>query len=314
MILSVSRRTDIPAFYSEWFFHRLREGFADVINPFNRKQVSRIALTPEVVDCIVFWTKNPAPMLDRLAELRDYKYYFQFTLTGYGPDVEPGIGDKQAVLATFKELSERIGKEKVIWRYDPVFVNDTYTTGWHKTKFAQLAAELAPYTQRVVISFLDLYKKTERNTKPLAIKPFSKELMSQLAGDMAATAHSLGLEIQSCSEEIDLARFGITHGACIDRAVIEQVTGWELEIKKDPTQRPVCGCMQSIDLGHYNTCLHHCRYCYANFNEKLAVACAKEHDPQATILAGKLFGDEKITCRAVKSFKIRPLAEEPALF
>ena len=314
MILSVSRRTDIPAFYSEWFFNRLKAGFAEVINPFNTRQVSRIPLTPEVVDCIVFWTKNPAPMLARLDELKDYKYYFQFTLTGYGPDTEPGIKDKREVLATFKELSGRIGKEKVIWRYDPIFLNDKYNTEWHQNCFDKLAAELAPYTSRVVISFLDLYKKTERNTKPLSITPLTPELMDKIAAGLAATARRYGLEIQSCSEEIDLDKIGITHGACIDKKVIEQVMGWEIDIKKDPTQRAVCGCMQSIDIGHYNTCKHLCRYCYANFNEKMVHACAKSYDPAATTLGGRLTGGEKITERKMTPLKRKPLVEEPTLF
>ncbi len=313
MILSVSRRTDIPAFYSEWFFRRIEEGFVDAINPFNRKQVSRISLRPEDVDCIVFWTKNPAPMLKQLDRMKAYSYYFQFTLTAYQKDVEPGLPKKRELIDTFQELSRQLGPERVIWRYDPIFLNDVYTRKYHAEWFARFAEALAPYTKRCVISFIDLYQKTERNTKDLRLHELTTEDMEGIAGDLSAVAHSYGLEIVSCAEEIDLDSFGIRHGACIDKDVIETVMGKAINVKKDPTQRQVCGCMKSVDIGQYNTCRHFCKYCYANFNAKLAAACYANHDPNGTTLSGKLFGDEKITERKVDHLVAEPLEEQCSL-
>ncbi len=313
MILSVSRRTDIPAFYSEWFFRRLSEGFVDAINPFNRKQVSRISLRPEDVDCIVFWTKNPAPMLKYLDRLQDYAYYFQFTLTAYQKDVEPGLPLKRELIETFRALSEHVGPDRVIWRYDPIFLNDTYTLEYHTEWFGRFAEALAPFTKRCVISFIDLYQKTERNTKALRLHELTTEEMETLAAALSAVAQRTGLELVSCAEEIDLDAYGIRHGACIDKTVIERVLGRTINVKKDPTQRQVCGCMKSVDIGQYNTCPHLCRYCYANFNAAMAEACYGKHDPAGTILSGKLLGDEKITERKVEHLVKGPVVEQGTL-
>ena len=201
MILSVSRRTDIPAFYAEWFFRRIREGFLYVRNPMNPRQVSRIALSPEVVDCIVFWSKNPAPMLERLDELREYPFYFQFTLTGYGRDIEPGLPDKRKeLIGTFQRLSEKAGKERVVWRYDPILVNDRYTMEYHLKAFEEIVGCLKGYTEKAVISFVDFYAKTLRNTKDLHIKNLSREEMTEIAKGMSQIANSCGLTVETCAE------------------------------------------------------------------------------------------------------------------
>lgn len=164
MILSVSRRTDIPNYYPEWFFNRIKEGFVYVRNPMNPRQISRIDISPDVVDCIVFWTKNPEPMLERLNELSDYRYYFQFTLTGYGRDIEPGIPHKkEKMIPVFKDLADRIGKQRVIWRYDPIMFTSTYTPEYHLKAFEQIASALNGYTEKCVISFVDFYSKNKRN-------------------------------------------------------------------------------------------------------------------------------------------------------
>ena len=180
MIISASRRTDIPAFYTPWFMNRVRAGFVDAINPFNRKQVSRISLRPEDVDCIVFWTKNAAPMLPHLAELSAmYPFYFQFTITPYGHDVEPGLPDKREVIRTFQQMSQQLSKTRMVWRYDPILLNDHYTIERHLHDFAVMLEMLAPYTDRCVISFLDLYRKTERNTKLEGVALYIKSLEAE---------------------------------------------------------------------------------------------------------------------------------------
>lgn len=313
MIISASRRTDIPAFYSEWFMERIKAGFVDVLNPFNRKQVSRVSLSPEDVDCLVFWTKDAAPMLPYLDQLAAYAYYFQFTVTSYQQDVEPGLRPKREIIRTFQELSRRIGRERVVWRYDPILLNDRYTVAYHLRWFEQFLGELAPYTDCCVISFLDLYRKTERNTRPLQLHEMTPEKMVELAEGISWLARNSGVTIQSCSEELDLDAYGIQHGACIDKARIETVLGGTVDIRKDPTQRQVCGCMKSVDIGQYNTCRHLCRYCYANFNGDMARACYDQHDVNASILTGRLQGDEVITRRKVEHLHPQVPAEELTL-
>ena len=304
MILSVSRRTDIPAFYAEWFFQRIREGFLYVRNPMNPRQVSRIGLSPEVVDCIIFWSKNPAPMLERLDELREYPFYFQFTLTGYGRDIEPGLPDKRKeIIGTFQTLSEKVGKERVVWRYDPILVNGRYTIEYHLKAFEEIAGCLKGYTEKVVISFVDFYAKTLRNTKDLYIKSLSREEMREIAEGMAQIAKSCGLVIETCAEQINLQDVGIRHGSCIDKKRIEKIAGCSLSVEKDKNQREACGCCESIDVGAYNTCRNGCRYCYANYHEEQVRKCIACYDVDSPLLCGRIEPEERVTDRKVRSFR-----------
>lgn len=163
MIISASRRTDIPTYYSDWLLNRIKAGYVYVRNPMNVHQISKISLSPDVVDGIVFWTKNPIPMLDKLNALKDYMYYFQFTLNSYGVDVERNIPSKNNVIVpTFQRLSDLIGPDRVIWRYDPIFLSETYTTDYHIHYFEELAKRLSSYTKKCTISFLDFYRNTEK--------------------------------------------------------------------------------------------------------------------------------------------------------
>ena len=304
MILSVSRRTDVPNYYSDWFYNRIKEGFLYVRNPMNVHQISRIDLSPELVDCIVFWTKNPANMLDRLDELKEYQYYFQFTLTGYGKDVELGLPDKREVLIPiFQRLSEKLGAQRVIWRYDPILLTPRYTMEYHLKAFEKIAHSLAGYTRRTVISFMDLYAKTQRNTAGLQIESLSEQDMVELAKQIVVIAGRYGMEVESCAEMIDLEGAGVKHGSCIDKKLIEEIIGCKLIIGKDKNQRAGCGCYESVEIGTYNTCKNGCRYCYANFNDAVVKESVKAYDVDSPLLCGQVGPDDKITERKVKSLK-----------
>lgn len=303
LILSVSRRTDIPAFYSSWFFNRVKEGFVLVRNPFNRKQVSKIKLSPDVIDCIVFWTKNPKRMIKRLDELEKYNYYFQFTLNSYDKTLEKSVPQKKYLIKTFIELSNKIGKNKVVWRYDPIILTDKFTKEYHYKWFEYLAKRLSPYTNKCVISFLDLYKKTERNLKGINLLPINEEDIFDIAENFSKIASKYNLILETCSEEVDLFKFNINHGKCIDDKLISSIVGTKLSIDKDSTQREACGCVKSIDIGAYNTCNHNCLYCYANFNRDMVEKNLQKHDRKSPLLFGKLEGDEKITDRKMESYR-----------
>ncbi len=304
MILSVSRRTDVPAYYSEWFINRIKEGFLCVRNPMNPHQVSRIELSPEVVDCIVFWTKNPLPMFHRLKELKDYTYYFQFTLTGYGKEVEPNVPHKRdEMIPAFLKLSRQIGKERVIWRYDPIFFSEIYTEEYHLKAFKQIAEALQGYTETCVISFLDWYAKIDKNLQILGVQQKGQQEIEAFARKISAIAKRHGLQILSCAEKLDLEECGILHGHCIDRHLIERFLGCQLEAYKDKNQRPVCGCVESIEVGTYNTCPNGCKYCYANHSMSSVLKNAEAYDVHSTLLCGKLLEGDKVTERIVKSFK-----------
>ena len=286
MILSVSRRTDIPNYYSEWFFNRVKEGFVYVRNPMNAHQVSKIDITPEVVDCIVFWTKNPEPMLNRLDELSSYDYYFQFTL----------------------ELSKKIGMKKVIWRYDPIIFTKKYSPEYHLKAFEQIATALKGYTEKCVISFVDIYAKNKKNMELLDLYEIDKNELLEFAKKIAGIAKDNGMKIGSCAESIDLDECGIEHNCCIDKTLIEDIIGCRLKVEKDKNQREECGCVEGVEIGTYNTCKNGCKYCYANYSQESVVKNCSRYDPKSPILCGILDENDKITVRKVKSLKEQQLS------
>jgi hypothetical protein len=303
----VSRRTDIPAFYTEWFFNRLKEGYVLVRNPMNYRQVSRVILSPSVIDCIVFWTKDPTNMLDKLDLLSEYKYYFQITINPYDKTIERNVPSKKIIIESFKALSGQIGKEKTIWRYDPIILTDKIDMQYHYKCFDMLASRLEGYTDLCIISFVDLYKKSERNMSGMNITPVDSLKMLEIGTRLSETGHKHGIKIESCSEPVDLSSVGIGHARCIDYQLISRITGQNIHINKDKNQRDVCGCAESIDIGAYNTCKHGCLYCYANYSDKTVKNNILYHDPCSPMLIGNIEPDDKITDRKVESYKVNQL-------
>lgn len=301
MIISASRRTDIPAFFIEWFLKRIDEGFLLVRNPMNIHQISRINLSPKVVDCIVFWSKNPVKMINKLDLLKQYSYYFQFTITGYGQRLEPNVPSSQEAINTFIVLSNLIGKERLIWRYDPIILTDKLDSNFHACNFENIAKQLRGKTNRCVISFVDMYKKTMRNMSAIKLSAITTNKMIKLSVILKKICSKYDLELTSCAEVVDLATYGIKHGKCIDDKLIEEISGFTLNIEKDPTQRPECGCMASVDIGAYNTCAHECLYCYANYNHALVQRNYAQHDPESPLLFGTVGPDDRINERKVLS-------------
>jgi len=241
MIISVSRRTDIPAFYADWFFNRLKEGYVFTRNPYNTNQIKRISLLPEDVDCFVFWTKDPSSFQNRLSELEDYHYYFQYTLTPYAKDLEPWVPYKRELLDTFITLSNLIGKEKLIWRYDPILINTKYNFSFHLKYFELVAKAISPYTEKCVISFIDIYANSVKTLRDFEIREPSTEEMVSFAREFKGIADKYGFQIVSCAESIDLDSLGILHNKCIDNELIEKIIGRELKYIKDRHQRDECG-------------------------------------------------------------------------
>ncbi|MEF2594564.1 MAG: DUF1848 domain-containing protein [Eggerthellaceae bacterium] len=296
MIISASRRTDIPRFHSDWMLNRIREGFVDVRNPMFPSQVSRYSLSPDVVDGIVFWTKDPAPMLPRLGALADYNYYFQFSLTSYGRDVESGLRDKHDLISTFKDLSEALGPERVMWRFDPILLNNKYSPEYQLRAFTTIATELNGFTEKVTISFIDEYNFGGRSIyRSVGTDGVATEQQNFLAERMASIARENGMEIDTCAEAVDLERYGIQHARCVDSRVFERIGGCRLsrlktryeELAKDKAQRKECCCIESIDIGWPNTCANGCKYCYATTSpEELARNLAGLCDPASSLLCG----------------------------
>jgi DNA repair photolyase len=297
MIISASRRTDIPAFYSEWFMNRIRTGYVFSRNPVNRKQVSKINLSPEVVDCIVFWSKNPRNIIKHLPELKEYNYYFLITINPYDKSIEPNVPLKRNLISTVKRLSDLIGPEKIIWRYDPIFCTEKFNYSYHVKYFAETASALQGKTEKCIISFLDAYKKCERNMRNIEFRVLNTEEMFKIAEDISAIGLAHDIKIESCAEKCNLEPFNIKHAKCIDDELISRIAGKILKVKKDKNQRTECRCVESIDIGAYNTCPHNCLYCYANLNKELAQNNYKKHKPESELPDGALPDDAKITER-----------------
>lgn len=287
MIVSASRRTDIPAFHSQWLLGRLEAGFALAANPYRPKQLTRVPLEKGITDCMVFWTKNPAPLWQQLERLDRFgiPYYFQVTLTPYGVALEPGLPHKRDLIRCFREMAQRIGPMRMVWRYDPILMGDELTVARHLQLFRQMASQLKGATCRCVISFLDLYPPMARRMGT-SYRPPTETECRQLAAGLGEIGGEMGLEMVSCCEKMDLSPWGIAHGACVDPKLLSAILGEPLKIPPHTGQRPGCGCVQSVDIGCYDCCGHGCLYCYGTTSaravEKRLAAC----DPRSPLLGG----------------------------
>ncbi len=290
MIISASRRTDIPAYYSKWFFNRIKAGYCKVRNPFNPKQISTVDLRPESIDAIVFWTRNPRPLLKYLNELdaMGFKYDFQFTLNNYPRIYEPYRPTRESAIGVFRELAERIGAGKVVWRYDPILFTRQLTPDFHLSNFETIAKKLAGSTERVVISIVDNYKKTLRRMNKLNVgystDGVNSSKFEQLLKGIVQISNEFGIEVKSCAEERNYSYLGITPGKCIDDELITKELGVAVEYQKDKGQRRDCLCTLSKDIGAVNTCLMGCEYCYATQSQKAAVKNRRRHNPYSPFL------------------------------
>ena len=285
MIINTGQRTDIPAFYSEWFLNRLREGYVLVRNPYNPAAVTRYRLSPEVVDVIGFCTKNPAPMLPHMDALAPYGQYWYVTITPYGREIEPNVPDVSDAVASFRALSKIVGPERVGWRYDPIFLSDDYPVQRHIEAFARIAGQLSGATHTAVISFIDLYEKTKRNF-PEA-RPVARADRLALGQAFVDIGRKYGLAIRPCGEGDELAALGADCSGCMTVAMYERAAGSRLKVPAFTPARETCACYLSCDIGAYNTCGHLCRYCYANYDERAVRENMRSHDPASPLLVGR---------------------------
>lgn len=262
MIISASRRCDVPNYKSDWFLDSLKAG--EILLPTHSFVSKKITLRKDIIDCIVFWTKNPEPMIPRIHELDGYPYYFQFTITGYGKRIEPGVPDKRHMLDVFCRLADEIAPMPVIWRYDPIAISPSYTVEYHKSAFRQIVERLEGKSNRCVISFIDIYGKVQNKVSQMQFRTPTIPEIEDMCSYMAEIARQHGMVVETCSERLNLLKYGIQPTHCIDANLIEQITGKTPLTVKDPSQRAACGCCQSVDVGTYHTCGNNCIYCYAN--------------------------------------------------
>lgn len=300
MILSASRRTDIPRYYMDWLLARLEAGYALVRNPMNPRLVSRVDLSREVVDCIVFWTKSPAPLLERLGALSSWPCYVQFSLHPYGRDMEAGLPPLAQRVDTFRRLAEALGPERMVWRYSPLILSDVYTESYHVKQFNKLAIELEGSTTACKLSFVDLYRKIRKRMDQMALRGPTAAEAIRLAHAFTDAAAAHGITIGACGN-VDLQATGLARAKCIDKARVERIIGGPLALGRDPNQRKDCYCDASVDIGVYDSCLNGCVYCYANHSPKAAQKAFARYNPASPLLCGELLPGDKVVERTFTS-------------
>lgn len=293
MILNVSGRTDIVAFYSDWFMNRYQEGFVDVRNPFNQDLVSRIYF--EDVDLIFFCTKNPLPIIDRLKEINK-PILFHVTLTPYKDDIEPNVPSKTKIIEAVKKLSQIVGIDNLSIRYDPIFISDKYTVDYHIKAFTRLCALLNGYVNKIIVSFIDDYKNVRKNEKSLNYKAFTEQDYKSIGENFSKIAQDNNMTVQTCFEKRNLVEYGFTKGECLSHELAFKLTG---KTYKNWTARKekLCNCVQMVDIGAYNSCKHFCKYCYANYDEKQVTTNYQSHNKNSSLLVGELKANDIIKRR-----------------
>lgn len=293
MILNVSGRTDIVAFYTDWFLNRYKDGFVDVRNPFNQKLVSRIYF--EDVDLILFCTKNPLPIINRLKEINK-PIIFHVTITPYKKDIEPNVPSKSKIIESIKELSKIVGIDNLVIRYDPIFLSDKYTTEYHIKAFKRLCSLLNGSVNKIIVSFIDDYKNVRKNEKSLKYRPFTENDYKVIGENFSKIAKENNMTVQTCFEERNLMEYGFIKGECLSHELAYKSTG---KTYKNWTARKErkCNCVQMVDVGVYNSCKHFCKYCYANFDEKQVNNNYLNHDKSSSLLIGKPETDDIIKRR-----------------
>lgn len=291
MILNVSGRTDVVAFYSDWFMNRLKEGFIDVRNPFNKKLVSRINISD--VDLIFFCTKNPIPILDKIKDIK-IPIYFHITLTPYNKDIEPNVPDKKLIIEAIKKLSSIIGKQNIAIRYDPVFINDKYTVDYHIKAFDKVCSLLDGYVDKILISFIDDYKNVRNNISTLKYRDFTENDYEKIGLNFSKSAEKHHLYVHTCFEDRDLVEYGFVKDECLSKQLAYKLTGKEYKEEWKARKERKCHCVKMTDIGVYNSCKHFCKYCYANYDEKQVTNNYNNHNPNSSLLIGELMEDDII--------------------
>ena len=293
MILFVSGRTDIPAFYSNWFINRVKAGFVDVRNPFNQNLVSRINFSD--VDLIMFCSKNPLPMIDKLKMLK-VPVLFHVTITPYSKDVEPNIPDKRLIIEGVKKLSLVLGIDNVVLRYDPIFLSDKYNVDYHIRAFDKLCKNLNGYVNKIIVSFMDEYKNVRSNKNILKYRTFTREDYKKIGEAFSKSAMDNGMSVQTCFEDEDLTEYGFVKGECLSHELAYILTGKKFK-SSNVRKEKKCQCVQMVDIGDYNSCMHMCKYCYANYDEKAVSSNFERHDDNSSLLIGSIQSDDVIKVR-----------------
>lgn len=301
MIINTGGRTDTVQHYTEWLLKRFSEEYVLSRNPLFPNKVVRYELTPDKVDCVVFCSKDYRPILPRLHEITDrFNTYFHYTITTYGKDVEPGVPSIDDSIDTLVELSEIVGKGRIAWRYDPILLTDRYTVEKHMEIFESMSERISPYVDRCIFSFVEMYRKLRHNMPEII--PMTESQMDEMAKGLGNIASMNGLRIQTCGTNGDFTRYGIEKSGCMTLDILGEANGIEFRNLKHKGMREGCHCIESRDIGAYDTCPNGCRYCYANTSPDRVLANMALHDPNSPLLVGELRPEDTIIQGSQRSF------------
>ena len=293
MIIHVGGRTDIVNYYTPWLLNRLREGYAYSRNPFARENVYKLSLKPEDVDCLLFCSKNYPPILKHIDGIDEkYNILCNYTITAYGRDVEPKVPTINQSIKTLGRLSDIVGRNKILWRYDPILLTEKYTVEKHLEMFEYMAEKISPLVYRCIFSFVDMYKKVEENMSEII--PLTEEDKVKLLKGIGEISERYNIYTQSCATNESYEKYGIHAAGCTTREILEQAHNVVYKNVKGTGIRDNCHCIPSRDIGAYNSCLSECKYCYANRKPEIPKNVIKLHDEKSPLLLGHLKENDKL--------------------
>ncbi len=311
MIINTGSRTDVVQYYTKWLLKRFEEGFVYSRNPLFPNKVTRYELNPDIVDCVIFCSKNYEPILPYIKDITNkFNTYFHYTITAYGKDIEPNVPNIDKSIETLIKLSQIVGTQRIAWRYDPVLLTDKYTKSLHYTTFDYMSARLAPYIDRCIFSFVEMYKKLKNNMPEIVLLTDKEKI--EIAKMLGAVAKQYNMTIQTCAAENDYTEFGILVSGCLTAEIIGNANNVKFKTLKHSGNRRGCGCMETRNIGDYDTCPNGCKYCYANSNPEIAKINFAKHDPSSPLILGTLNASDEIQQGSQKSYIIK--CEQKRLF
>ena len=301
MIINTGGRTDTVQYYTGWLLNRFNEGFVLSRNPLFPNKVTKYELSPEKVDAVQFCSKNYAPILSRLHEITErFPTYFHYTITAYGKDIEPGVPTIDESIDTLLKLEKTVGSERIAWRYDPVLLTKNYTISRHLETFEYMAKKLSGHIDRCIFSFVEMYKKLQTNMPEIIL--MSTDDMDKIAEGLGKIAAKYNISIQTCGTNGDFTRYGINKSGCMTLEIMGKANNLEFKNLRHKGMRQGCHCIESRDIGAYDTCMNGCKYCYANKNPQKAFDNYKYHNPKSPLLLGELKETDTVILGNQKSF------------
>ena len=293
MIINTGGRTDTVQYYSEWLLNRFKEGFVYSRNPFYPAKITRYELNPRVVDCVIFCSKNYEPILDKISFITDkFNTYFNYTITAYDKDIEPNVPSIDKSIETLIKLASIVDKKRIAWRYDPILLTQKYTKEYHYNTFSYIANALAPYIDRCIFSFVDMYKKLKTNMKEIILLNDNDKY--EIAQNIGTITRKYNIIVQTCAQKEDFKNLGINLSGCITAEILEKANNIKFTKIPKSKNRAFCNCIENKNIGDYNTCPNGCKYCYANQNPKIALENYKKHNPNSPLILGELKEDDVI--------------------